>query len=112
MSTVDPVVKALRIYAEADFVETLQWLHDGNPVDLAGHTIEGAIRRAYTDPTPAATFTVTMLNATLGLFEISLSETQTADLFAGVGVYDIRTTKAGLTQQLMRGSVQVYRSAT
>ncbi len=112
MSTVVPVTRKLSIYREADFVETLQWLHDGSPVDLNGATIEGAIRRTYADASPAVAFTCALLNANQGLFEIALNETQTDGLAFDAGVYDVRVTRGSLTERVMQGVVKVYPSAT
>ncbi len=112
MSTIDPVVRKLKVYREADFVETIQWLHDGSPVDLVGYVVEGSIRQSYADVGAAASFTVEMLNAGQGLFEISLTEVQTAGLAFDTGVYDLRATLGSKTQQLMRGVVKVFPSAT
>lgn len=111
-STIDPVTRRLKIYREADFVDVVQWLHDGTPVNLSGYTIEGVIKQAYADASPAATFAVTVLNAAQGLFEISLTEVQTAALAFDAGVFDVRATLGAITQQLMRGTVRVYPSAT
>lgn len=111
-STIDPIIRRLKFYREADFVDVIQWTHDGAPVDLSGYLIEGSIRQAYADQNAAASFTVAMLNAPLGLFELSLTEEQTAALAFDAGVFDVRATLGGLTQQLMRGTVRVYPSAT
>lgn len=111
-STVDPITHTLKVYREADFVEACQWLHDGAPVDLTGYTLEGSIRRYHTDAAAAAQFAIAVQNAAQGLFELSLTDAETAALAFTVGVYDVRATKAGVTQRLMQGPVKVYPSAT
>lgn len=111
-STIDPVIRKLKIYREADFVDVVQWTHDGAPVDLSGYVIEGSIRQAYADAQPAASFTVNVLNAAQGLFELSLSEVETDALAFDAGVFDVRARLGQLTQQVMRGTVRVFASAT
>ena len=111
-STINPITRKLQIYREADFVDVIQWSHDGAPVDLSGYVIEGCIKQAYSDAQPAASFTVNILNAAQGLFELSLTEAQTEALAFDAGVFDVRARIGTLTQQLMRGIVRVYPSAT
>ena len=113
MSTIDPVTRRLRIYKEVDFVDDAQWLIDGVPADLSGYTLEGAMRAAYATPdVEAVSFAFQTLNAAQGYFRKSLTEAQTAGITWDSGVYDVRATKDGVTQQLERGTVRVFPSAT
>lgn len=111
-STIEPITRKLKLYREADYVDVIQWTHDGAPVDLSGYVIEGCIKQAYADAQPAASFAVNMLNASLGLFELSLTESQTEALTFDAGVFDVRARVGSFTQQLMRGTVRIFPSAT
>lgn len=57
----------------------------GDPINLTGKLARAHIRKTFTDTTPAATFTCTIVSpATLGQVQLSLSSTVTAALAANI----------------------------
>lgn len=66
-------------------------LKDGNtvtPVDLTSYAVRGQIRRTYQNEA-FVNFDIEVLDALNGLVRVSLPATVTADMKAGVFVYDI-----------------------
>lgn len=117
----------LYIEQGTDWVRNCQYKDvNGDPVDLTGCTLQAQIRRTYSDPTIAATISVTILNqaspANLGKFVLTLSASQTAAIAVNQAVnfetpntnycYDVILTKAGQTQRLLQGAVYLNPEVT
>jgi hypothetical protein len=93
----------ITIQQSGDFDATFQ-LKDsnGSGISLAGSTVEAEL---WTDGKKAklADFTVTMIDASIGKFKITLTDTQTATLLQS-GYYDVRVTDAaGVSYYWVRG---------
>jgi hypothetical protein len=93
----------ITIQQNGDFDQTFQ-LKDSNGtgINLAGSTVEAEI---WTDGKKAklVDFTVTMIDASIGKFKITLTDTQTSSLLQSA-YYDIRVTDAaGVSYYWVRG---------
>lgn len=90
---IQPGTYNITIQQNGDFDQIFQ-LKNSNDVgiDLTGSTVEAEI---WTDGKRAklGDFTVTMIDATIGKFKISLTDTQTATMIE-TAYYDIRVTDA------------------
>ena len=85
---------------------------DGNGLDLTGASLSGEIRRNF-DGALEATFTITILNASSGIVNISLSKAQTAALSDNACTYDIFADhNDGTTVKLLTGSVTTIKNIT
>ena len=99
------------------------------PIDLTGHVASAMIRRSELDPTPVATFTVTILDqsnpANLGKFRMTLTDAQTTALYVRPidsfqsnlrqtthYFYDMKTEVGGFTRRWLEGSVAVSPQVT
>lgn len=70
----------------------------GAPIDLTGYSFLAQIRTSEDASTALATFTAAIIDATAGIFEISLSAATTAALptdTTQLGVWDLQWTTAG-----------------
>ena len=85
---------------------------DGNGLDLTDTTLTGEIRRNF-DGALEATLTITVLNVTSGIVNISLSKDQTAALTDNACTYDIFADHIdGTTVKLLTGSVTIIKNIT
>lgn len=85
----------------------------GVAIDLTGATIASMIREQYTDLTPIATFTCTIVDAVAGKFNISLTPAQTSAITVQRGVYDIEITYlSGIKDRILQGNVVISLEAT
>lgn len=102
----------ITIQTNGDFDLQFQLKDSENvPVNLTGCTVQSEI---WTTAKTAklADFTVTIVNAALGLFKLSLTEEQTANMVQD-GVYDVRITDAaGNSYFWVRGAVTVETGIT
>lgn len=62
---------------------------DASPVDLTGSTITGGIKRAASDASYAAAFTVAVTNAPGGVFTFGIAREVTAALTGGASRNDV-----------------------
>ena len=80
------------------------------PINLTGYTLDCDIRNLDT-LVQAATFTITMVSAVDGSFEMALTPTTTEPLTAGTYGYDLNmTSPGGERYYYLRGSVTVERT--
>jgi len=97
----------------ADFVQECAYLdEDGNPVNLTGNTMAMQMRKPLLANTTLANMTIgsgiTVTNATLGQFKLSLTNAQTANLPIGTVVYDLEIRYAnGTKERLLQGGIIV-----
>ena len=83
----------------------------GNPIDLTGHFVNGAIRPKYSDTTPLVVLSpaITLPNKV----NLSLTSSQTSSLPVGIAVYDIeRFTNPYDVQKVISGKVLIHPEAT
>jgi hypothetical protein len=94
---------------------------DNSPVDLTDISFRGQIRRTPDAAVVAASFSFTIVDASLGIFEFSIPEPQTAILEAGVDecadeslyFYDIEMfSPGGIVTPLFYGECRVFREVT
>jgi len=97
----------ITIDAQADFGRAFEVSESGVPIDITGYTFAAQIREHFHSTTHTS-FTTAITNAALGLFNISLTDTQTAALVTGKQYYDIVMTDAGGNKQrLLQGDALV-----
>tara|TARA_R110000796_G_scaffold31104_4_gene82731 strand:- start:1296 stop:1637 length:342 start_codon:yes stop_codon:yes gene_type:complete len=85
---------------------------DGNELNLTNYTVAAQLRKNYSSTT-AVEFTATISNATSGVLEIFLSDTQTDLLKAGRYVYDVEiTSPGGEVTRVLEGQIEVSPGVT
>ncbi len=94
---------------------------DGSPVNLAGATIRGQIRKKPADTTVVASLAVNVLDAVNGLYSFALDAATTATIVAGLDVtkpeslyvWDMELADSlGRVIPLHWGDVRVHREVT
>jgi hypothetical protein len=61
----------------------------GDPQDLTGYGIRGAVKNRYSDSAPLITFTPVIFDATGGLIDIDILPSESAALPVTEAIYDI-----------------------
>tara|TARA_B100000073_G_C23485447_1_gene473360 strand:+ start:124 stop:453 length:330 start_codon:yes stop_codon:yes gene_type:complete len=84
---------------------------DGDAVNLTGYTVAAQMRKTYSSTT-ATDFSCSVVNATAGTIQISLSATQTNALKAGRYVYDVEINNSGTITRVIEGQVEVTPGVT
>lgn len=84
---------------------------DGDALNLDGYSIAGQIRKTYSSTT-AIDFTASIVNASAGVVQISLSATQTNNMKAGRYVYDVEINSGGTITRVVEGQVEVTPGVT
>lgn len=84
---------------------------DGDALNLDGYSVEGQIRKTYSSTT-AVDFTASIINASAGVVQISLSATQTNNMKAGRYVYDVEINSGGTITRVVEGQVEVTPGVT
>ena len=85
---------------------------NGDPLDLAGYTVAGQLRKTYTSTTSTA-FTSSVFSASGGIVKISLNATTTNALKAGRYVYDVELTDStSIKSRILEGIVTVTPEVT
>lgn len=93
------------------FSRTITYKTNGVVQNITGYTFAAQIRTQA--GVLAATFSCAIVNAALGQFSISLTALAIGGLTVGTTyVWDLECTQAGLTFELMRGTVSVVDEAT
>jgi hypothetical protein len=96
------------------------------PINLTGMSVEGHIRRSYSDPTIAQVITCTILDqsvpANVGKFLLFISHTDTASLAVTPAhdyqntpsyyTYDVELLYGGMVKRLLQGTVIVSPEVT
>ena len=79
---------------------------DGTPIDITGYSFAGQIKKSYYSSNANASFTITVIDAANGNTVISLDSSNTANVFPGRYVYDIKMTDASsITTRILEGIV-------
>jgi hypothetical protein len=84
---------------------------DGDALNLDGYNVAGQIRKTYSSTT-AVDFTASIVNASAGVVQISLSATQTNNMKAGRYVYDVEINSGGTITRVVEGQVEVTPGVT
>ena len=83
------------------------------PMDLSGIVIRSCLRKKYSDASPALTFTVTILDSSLGYVLLSATAAQMAALASGKYVYDVEVEDAaGKVYKPYKGYMLVTQEVT
>jgi len=97
----------ITIDSESSWSRTFTVNESGTPVDITDYTFAAQIREHFTH-TQYTAFTTNIVDPALGLFNISLTDTQTAALVAGKQYYDIvMTDTATKKTRLLQGDALV-----
>ena len=84
---------------------------DGDALNLDGYSVAGQIRKTYSSTT-AVDFTASIINASAGVVQISLSATQTNNMKAGRYVYDVEINSGRTITRVVEGQVEVTPGVT
>lgn len=103
----------LFVEAASDFQASLT-LNDvyGVPYDLTDYTVSGSIKKSYFSSRTYATFDITTGNPQAGIINISLTNTDTANLSHGRYLYDIVISTGGTKTRVLEGFVIVDPAVT
>lgn len=86
---------------------------NGVPMDLTGMTARSQVRKTYTDPQIAATFTITFAsNRKTGKLTLTLEEIDTRVISITSGVYDLELVDSAIVTRILEGKVQVTPEVT
>lgn len=85
--------------------------NDGSPVDLTYALLRSQVRKSYTS-TVAYPFTITKIDQTGGVVQLSMTAAQTAAMKAGRYVYDAEYEVDGKVVRYLKGLVTVYPRVT
>lgn len=97
----------ITISQNSDFKRSFQLKQSNVVVDLTNFGFEGKIKKNFND-SDSTSFTTSIQNATAGLWEISLTDEQTAGLKPGDQVYDIIMTDSdGVKTRLLQGKAYI-----
>ena len=97
----------ITIDAQADFGRSFEVSEAGVALDITGYTFAAQVREHF-HSTDSTAFTTAIVDAPLGLFNISLTDVQTAAMTSGKQYYDIVMTDAtGAKQRLLQGDAMV-----
>jgi len=85
---------------------------DGTPVNINGYALRGKVRYSYGSTGVLVNLAPTIVNATSGIINFTLTPSETAALPVTVGVYDIERYVAGQSPELtvvrvLQGTVTV-----
>ena len=84
----------------------------GNPLNLAGYTVAGQIRKTYSSLT-AIDFSASVNSAVNGTISLTLSDTVTNGIKAGRYVYDVEIlSNSGSRTRVLEGQVEVTPGVT
>jgi hypothetical protein len=112
----------LSVECGADYAQKITLKDDtGVAINITGYTFASMIKISAADDSPLLSFTCTPdANPALGTFTLSLTNAQTASLFApGDGpsetmslVYDIVQTVGSIKSRIIQGTITVYPGVT
>ena len=96
----------------SDFVRSFQIKKDDVILDLTDHSFAGSLKENY-HKASSVDFTTQVTDASQGLMQISLTDTQTGVMTPGDWVYDIiMTDPNGLKTRLFQGQAFVEQGVT
>ena len=98
----------------ADFSKNFTVTTDGSTAyDISDLTLQAQMRKSYDSSSAAATFTVSVVTGSSGIYKLVLSNSTTADITAGRYVYDVELILADSTiEKVHYGIVTVNPEAT
>lgn len=97
----------ITIDQNSDFARTFQVKLDDIVTDLTDYSFSASLKQHYTKDT-SVQFTTLILDASQGLFQISLSDIETASMAPGNWNYDvIMTDAAGVRTRILQGQAAV-----
>jgi hypothetical protein len=82
------------------------------PINITGRTYAAMVRADYEDPTPAATFTCTIVSGAAGTLSLTLSSASTLSLNPYNYVWDLQETAAGVVSTVIAGAFVVLPDVT
>jgi hypothetical protein len=86
---------------------------DGTPIDITGYSFQGQIKKSYYSANANATFTVTVIDAANGNTVISLDSANTANIYPGRYVYDIKMKdSSNSTSRILEGIATITPEVT
>jgi len=86
---------------------------DGTPIDITGYSFHGQIKKSYYSANANATFTVTVIDAANGNTVISLDSANTANIYPGRYVYDIKMKdSSNSTSRILEGIATITPEVT
>jgi|TARA_S200000501_G_scaffold171147_1_gene161262 hypothetical protein len=98
----------------ADLSKEFTVTTDGSTAyDISGLTLQAQMRKGYDSSTATATFTASIVTATSGIYKLTLTNEDTADIDAGRYVYDVELRLADSTlEKVHYGLITVHPEAT
>ena len=98
----------------SSFALDLTVQEEGAAKNLSGYNVRGQMRPTITSSTLTATFTGSVINASNGAVQISLSASQTAAIAPGKYFYDVEIFTSGdaIVTRLIQGTVVVSPEVT
>jgi hypothetical protein len=104
----------LTIDAGADFETNLDLIaDDGTSINVAGYAFSSQIRKSYYTPTITANLVITVVDANGGNTMLSLDAANTANIFPGRYVYDVKMVDINnITTRVLEGIITVTPQVT
>jgi len=98
----------------ADFQTTFDLIgDDGTPINITGYSFSSQIRKSYYSVNAAANLVITTTNAANGNTLITLDAANTANIFPGRYVYDVKMIdSANTTTRILEGIITVTAGVT
>jgi hypothetical protein len=98
----------------ADFVLDMTMKEDGAVKDLTGYSARAQLRKTRDSENPTASFVCIIPNPTTGIIKMEMSNSATAEIPAGVYLYDLEIYTSGdaFVTRLLQGQVTVTREIT
>lgn len=85
----------------------------GVALGITGYTFRGQMREDYDSATVVAAFVITIVNAATGTIQVSLADTITAAIPAGIYLYDIEyVDTSGSVTRLLEGKITIRPEVT
>jgi hypothetical protein len=82
------------------------------PINITGRTYTSMVRQNYDDPSPAATFTCTIISGAAGTLQLVMSAASTAVLRAGNYYWDLQENASGIITTVLSGAFVVLPDVT
>ena len=102
----------ITINQHADFSRTFEVKKDDVVQDLTGYSFAGSLKKHHTK-TADVDFVTNIVSAANGTFQVTLTDTQTADMDPGNWQYDVVMTDVnGVKTRLIEGTAHVKAGVT
>jgi hypothetical protein len=82
------------------------------PIDITGRVYTSMVRQNYDDPTPAATFTCTIISGAAGTLQLVMSAASTAVLEPQNYYWDLQENASGIITTILSGAFVVLPDVT